>query len=187
MALLVVKTSSASSGGFHIDFVKPYEVPTGLDVVRHLQRSRFFADFPDPVFLREVMAPAYETALERQRPSIDGVAATLLGMYAAYDRIILPQRNTRTRSSWCVSVIEIHFLLPRKPPSRELDDQDIGILQLLASGAPTREIADRLNMSPRTIEHRIESLKSAFGARNIAHLVSLWISAGSRDRRGPVR
>nr|WP_281026225.1 LuxR C-terminal-related transcriptional regulator [Rhizobium sp. BK376] len=46
-------------------------------------------------------------------------------------------------------------------------EHDFGILQLLAEGAPTREIADRLNLSSRTIEHRIESLKSAVFRRGI--------------------
>lgn len=102
----------------------------------------------------------------------------ILDMHVAYGRIILPQKNSAGRSSWCISLIDVRFLLPMGPRVDGLDDTDLGIVQLLAEGASTREIADIMSLSARTIEHRIERLKSAFGARNIAHLVGLSISAG---------
>ncbi|UWU23025.1 helix-turn-helix transcriptional regulator [Rhizobium sp. CB3060] len=104
--------------------------------------------------------------------------ARILGMHAAYERIILPQKNSSGRSAWCIGLLDVHFLLRAGPRAAGTDDTDLGILQLLAEGASTREIADAVSLSPRTVEHRIERLKSAFGARNIAHLVALSIGSG---------
>lgn len=44
-------------------------------------------------------------------------------------------------------------------------------LNLLLTGATAKEIAQKLNLSPRTIESHIEALKSKFNARNKAELI----------------
>ncbi|WP_313194096.1 helix-turn-helix transcriptional regulator [Shinella zoogloeoides] len=178
MVLLMVDTRSGNPRDFRIDFVQSYGLPSGFADIRLLQRPRSFANFPDQKFLHEVVAPAYVAAVERQRPAMRHILTRVLSMYAAYDRIILPQRNSTGRSAWCIGLIDMHFLLPAGSRGNGLDDADLGILQLLAEGTSTREIADAMSLSPRTIEHRIERLKSAFGAKNISHLVALSISAG---------
>lgn len=61
------------------------------------------------------------------------------------------------------------------------DGIDLSILQLLTEGAAQREIGLKLELSPRTIEHRIERLKAKLGAKNLQHLVALWISSALRD------
>ncbi|KAA0695419.1 LuxR family transcriptional regulator [Neorhizobium sp. P12A] len=188
MALLVVDTSSVASDSFRMDFIKRYELPTGFESMKRLQQPFSFADFPDRRFLCEVVAPANVAAAERQHPVIDYVAATVLDVWMAYDRLVLPQKNSVARSNWCISLIGIHILLPAKARVQGLDDSDLAILQLLAEGMLVKEIGNAMNLSPRTIEHRVERLKSAFGARNIPHLVSLSIASGiSKAEAWPTR
>lgn len=178
MVLVVTDTRSGNPEEFHLDFIKGYDLPTGFSSLHLFQRPGSFADFPDQHYLRGIVVPAYAGSAERQRPAMGRITTRILDMHAAYDRIILPQKNSAGRSSWCIGLLDIHFLLPVAPRTEGLDDADLAILQLLAEGASTREVATAANLSARTIEHRIERLKSAFGARNIAHLVALSISAG---------
>ncbi|ANK92734.1 response regulator protein [Rhizobium sp. N6212] len=178
MILLVVDTGSRSTPDFRIDIIKNYSLPSGFADIGLLEQSQSFADFPDQKYLHEIMAPAYITAVERQRPSIGNVVARILGMHAAYQRIVLPQKNSLGWSTWCIGLVDVHFLLPAGSRAEGTDDVDLGIVQLLGEGASIREIAEAVSLSPRTVEHRIERLKSAFGARNIAHLLAMWISAG---------
>lgn len=181
MVLLAVDTRSEKPEEFHLDFIKGYDLPTGFASLHLLQRPSSFSDFPDQHYLQGIVVPTYADAAKRQRPAMRRIVTRILDMHVAYDRIILPQKNSAGRSSWCIGLLEIRFLLPTGPRSDGLDDADVAILQLLAEGASTREIADVMSLSARTIEHRIERLKSAFGARNIAHLVGLSISAGISD------
>jgi len=51
--------------------------------------------------------------------------------------------------------------------SRELD-----VLALVAAALPTREIADRLFLSPRTVEHHVASLLARTGTRSRAELAA---------------
>lgn len=137
-------------------------------------------------YLREIVIPAYVDAAERQRPMMTRVVTTILDMHAAYDRIILPQKNSAGRSEWCIGLLDVQLLLPAASKEERFDDVDLGILQLVAEGASTREIAAAVSRSHRTIEHRIERLKLRFRARSVAHLVALSISAsvGRLTRRG---
>ncbi|KAI1694567.1 bacterial regulatory protein, luxR family domain-containing protein [Ditylenchus destructor] len=160
MVLLVVDTRSGKPEEFHLDFIKGYDLPTGFASLHLLQRPSSFSDFPDQHYLQGIVIPTYANAAERQRPAMGRI------------------KNSAGRSSGCIGLLDIRFLLPAGPRADGLNDADLGIVQLLVEGASTREIADVMSLSARTIEHRIERLKSAFGARNIAHLVGLSISAG---------
>ena len=59
-----------------------------------------------------------------------------------------------------------------------LSDREIETISHLAAGYGAKEIARALNISPRTVEHRIEALKRRFGARNVTHLVAIALVAG---------
>ncbi|MNV92082.1 Bacterial regulatory protein, luxR family [compost metagenome] len=91
------------------------------------------------------------------------------------DRIILPSRNTGRHGSWCVSLVRIRCLLPTTKPAPEPDIAELAILQLLREGYTARDIGVRIGLSPRTVEHKLEKLKAAFGARSVAHLATLSI------------
>lgn len=69
------------------------------------------------------------------------------------------------------AAVGLHVQAPARPPVR-LDDRSLDVLRLLAEGAATREISDRLGYSERTIKEIIREIHSDLGARNRAHAVA---------------
>jgi DNA-binding NarL/FixJ family response regulator len=59
-----------------------------------------------------------------------------------------------------------------------LDDRRLRILGLLAEGADTREISERLWYSPRTIKALISAIEDQLDSRNRAHAVATAIRKG---------
>ena len=58
-----------------------------------------------------------------------------------------------------------------------LNEREIETISYLAAGYGAKEIARELNLSPRTVEHRIETLKRRLGARNVTHLIAMVLLA----------
>ncbi|HYA79987.1 MAG TPA: helix-turn-helix transcriptional regulator, partial [Methylocystis sp.] len=65
-----------------------------------------------------------------------------------------------------------------------LGPRETEILRLVASGRTTDEIAESLNISPKTVQNYHYQIKSKIGARTDAHLVWLAIGAGLLGRHG---
>lgn len=63
-------------------------------------------------------------------------------------------------------------------PSRRLADRGLEVLTLLASGADTREIAERLGYSDRTIKSVIRDVQLSLGAKNRVQAVAEGIRQG---------
>lgn len=67
---------------------------------------------------------------------------------------------------------------PEKPPVCRLDERRLEVLRLLASGADTREIAQRLGYSDRTIKSVIREIQLTLGARNRVQAVAEGVRQG---------
>jgi len=67
---------------------------------------------------------------------------------------------------------------PIEAAGEQLDPRSASVLELIADGLSTREIADRLNYSERTIKKLISSVEQTLDARNRAHAVALGIRRG---------
>ena len=67
---------------------------------------------------------------------------------------------------------------PEAPALTRLDSRALDVLELLAAGAGTREIADRLGYSERTIKSIIREVQVALGSRSRAHAVAEAIRHG---------
>nr|WP_246753558.1 AsnC family protein [Agrobacterium sp. OT33] len=72
--------------------------------------------------------------------------------------------------AWCVALAEIHSLSAIGRNIR-YDDTDLSIIQLLREGLSARDIAQRIELSPRTIEHRIERMKKRAGVKGTPSLL----------------
>ncbi|SIR05092.1 regulatory protein, luxR family [Rhizobium sp. RU20A] len=147
---------------------------------RILNINAIFADchigeFKDQTYMREAVIPRLNQVLETQQPSMELVKTRLFGVNLGYDRILIPQRNAE-RPEWIISSSYAQFLL--SPPQRQetLDIVDETIVQLLIEGATAKEIAVTLDVSHRTVEHRLERMKERYGARNTVHLVAMLIA-----------
>ncbi len=63
-------------------------------------------------------------------------------------------------------------------PAEKLNERGRLVLSLLAEGAGTREIADEVGYSERTIKNVIHQIETELGARNRVEAVALGIRAG---------
>ena len=139
------------------------ECPDSL--LRHLDRT----------FIDRDIIPAFQRALDTKRPNIDLVKTQFLGIRICYERVILPQKTEGT-PRWCVSLAEGRFAIPSNKEIRH-DLTDEGIVQLLIEGNTSKQIAEILNLSSRTIEHRIDKMKMHFEANNTVHLVAKLVAS----------
>lgn len=52
------------------------------------------------------------------------------------------------------------------------------ILTLLANGNTRSEVSTRIGYSETTVKRRVEEMRQEFGAKNITHLVALYLTRG---------
>ena len=70
------------------------------------------------------------------------------------------------------------------PDLARLTDRELQVFQLLGSAFSTREIAERLKISPKTVESHREHLKEKLRLRDGAALLSTarrWVEKGRLD------
>lgn len=180
MGLSVVETAASDPYDWHLKRIKAFGYKSKvLERIIAELRDSALRDL-DRTFVDEAIIPGFQRVIASNRPIIDFVKTQLLGVRIGYERLILPQK-TEGIPKWCLSLAEGRFAIPsHQGPSIDLTDD--GIVQLLIEGHTAKEIADMLNLSPRTIEHRIDKMKSRFGAKNLVHLVAKLVGA-QVDRR----
>jgi DNA-binding NarL/FixJ family response regulator len=59
-----------------------------------------------------------------------------------------------------------------------LSEEDLGILKLIARGATTKEIAEHMYWSERTVKRRVEEIMARLGAKSRAEAVAQAIKSG---------
>lgn len=66
----------------------------------------------------------------------------------------------------------------KKSPFQELTRREKEILQLVVDGYTSRQMADKLGLSPRTIDHHRSNLLRKFGMNNSVDLVNFAVRNG---------
>ena len=178
MVMTITDTSAAEPLDWTIRFVHLYGIPSAFSDLLALQQDQPLRSLPDRQFALDMLVSGRQRVIGRKRPEIDSFDKAFLGIRIGGERIILPQRNATLSAGWCVVLARIHHVLPLQSKSPDLDDMSLGILQLLREGFTAKEIGLRMRISSRTVEHRLARLKSEFGARSVAHLVTLSIATG---------
>jgi DNA-binding CsgD family transcriptional regulator len=138
--------------------------------------DNYLRDFKDQRYLEDAVIPRLVQVVQSQQPSMELVKTRLFGVNVGYDRVLIPQKNSNG-PEWILSASYGQFLLSEPQFSERLDVTDEGIVQLLIEGSTAKEIAAELNVSHRTVEHRIDRLKERYGARNTVHLVAMLVTA----------
>ncbi len=59
-----------------------------------------------------------------------------------------------------------------------LSSREREVLVFIARGLSAKEVAQRTNLSPRTVEHHVENIRNKLRARNRAHIVSKALAYG---------
>ena len=91
-------------------------------------------------------------------------------------RVLAVLTRNRVTADQLVSAVRaaaVGLRIQAKPRSSgSLDSRSIEVLQLLADGAATKEISDRMGYSERTIKGIIRDINIGLGARSRAHAVA---------------
>ncbi|MGO6943158.1 LuxR C-terminal-related transcriptional regulator [Rhizobium johnstonii] len=97
--------------------------------------------------------------------------------HIAFDALLLPQKG----GGWSLAAVDFQLVLPIPIADTHVDEIDT-VLQLHYQGFSAKEIAQRVELSHRTVEHRIERMKARIGARTISQLVALSVASGLRGK-----
>jgi DNA-binding CsgD family transcriptional regulator len=89
-------------------------------------------------------------------------------VFAVLDRESLDTRHLVA----AVRAAAVGLRISTFPATHDLVSRDVEVLRLLADGAETREIAEALGYSERTIKEAITQTKRLLGARTRAHAVA---------------
>jgi len=146
-------------------------------IVEHVNlrsSSTLLCEYPDQAYMRKDVAPAYFEAKQSGLIGKMTLTSRIQDQIATYDRVILPAVQVGGASAFAVSLSKTRILLPAE--RKILTEREEDVLDLLAQGYSSKEIAVKTGASFRTIEHRIASIKSKLGARNSAHAVAIWMS-----------
>ena len=65
--------------------------------------------------------------------------------------------------------------------SDRLTERELDVLERLAEGRPTEEVAALLHVSPHTVRSRIKTVLRKLGARNREHAVAIALREGAID------
>ncbi|MGR9185834.1 LuxR C-terminal-related transcriptional regulator [Rhizobium leguminosarum] len=144
-----------------MEIMAPYHIQTDIE-------------FPGKEFVQRELIPACRRTQMLQRPASARRSIVADGQLILLEWLLLPHK-TQKNSAWCIAYVEIGFLLRVTHAYPSFDAADRGLLQMLVEGYQTKEIALRIGLSHRTVEHRFEKLKSRMGARSLPHLVALSI------------
>ncbi len=174
MRLTVIKVSGADPLEWHMTAVRHSGFTSSLFNVNKIFEDQRIGDFKDQTYMANAVIPRLKQVIENQQPSIELVKTQLFGINLGYDRILIPQRTTG-RPQWVISSSYARFLLDTPKTYGNFDVDEEAVVQLLLEGCTAKEIAAQLGLSNRTVEHRLDKLKSRFGARNLVHLVVMLL------------
>lgn len=180
MSLNFIDTKSDDPLAWYFQNIKSYGFTTRILNLKKWFPDSLLGDLPDRSYVVDAVIPHYSRALKIGKPLIDLVQTKVAGINVGYDRLIIPQKSDG-RPQWCLSFTEGRFMF-NAPVEAKLDLVDEEIIQLLIEGETAKDIAPILNLSQRTIEHRIDKMKIRYEARNVVHLTAK-LFAIHMDRR----
>ena len=137
----------------------------GLQVMRNLRemlpavKTVVYTGSADDGVLREALAAGPEGFVRKS----DEVSDLCLAVrtVAAGGRFVSPQGE---------------LLNSRKAPSLDvLSARELEVMEMVAEGMQTKEIADVLDTKARTVEHHRQHLMDKLGVHDLASLVRLWM------------
>ncbi|MFC5757793.1 winged helix-turn-helix transcriptional regulator [Rhizobium sp. GCM10022189] len=168
MVLAVIEMTD-SGPEFRVNLLRDYSIPTSYADVPEVLRSRL------PMLPAGSLHPSIQRAIAGRRPSLISETARHDNMQTNFQMLSLPRKAVKPADDWCLVFGVVNYILRASGIPKDVDGIDLAILQLLREGLQMREIGHRVELSPRTVEHRVERLKALTGARTIHGLVALSI------------
>jgi len=170
MLLAVVETAPMSPLDWRVHFVRRYGIPTSLVSADELQESRSLRDFPDQALVSEHIVGVCQKTIAGKKWVSDRIDLVARGLRVVGNRLVVPDLSET--ASWCVILTEVQSLSIVGLDTR-FDDTDITIIQLLREGMSAREIGQAIEFSPRTVEHRVEKMKTRANVKTVAALLAM--------------
>lgn len=169
MVLISIETIGTPSN-WRVEFVRKYGIPTRLINSDRLQGSGPLGNSSDMGLLKLDLVEVCQKVMTSGRPLTGRIDQTFENARVIASGTVLPDPNQER--AWCVVLGEVHSIT-MVPRDTRFDDVDISILQLLREGMSARGIGSVLELSPRTVEHRIEKIKAKVGVTSITALTAL--------------
>lgn len=146
----------------------------GIDAARHIRRESpgvkliFLTMHSEPEYVQEALAAGGSGYLLKRSAASELVTA--IRIVSAGKQYITPVLNKDLRE----------FLSETGPKNAlsPLSTRQREVLQLIAEGRPMKEIAFRLNISIKTVQHHKHCLTSKLGIRSTAGLTAYAIEKG---------
>ncbi|CAN7573154.1 AsnC family protein [Agrobacterium tumefaciens] len=167
MALIVVDMAKAPPN-WHMNFIQRYGIPTGLIDAKGLQKADSLRDFSRVPLLEQHIVEVCQKAITDGRPIIGKIDRVIQDAKIVASGIVVP--DPTAKKTWCIILSEVHSISAVVRDAR-FDDIDLSIVQLLREGLSAREIGHVIELSPRTVEHRIERMKARAGVKSIVPLL----------------
>lgn len=142
--------------------------PTIWDSDQPDRRQSGLRDFSRVPLLEQHIVGVCQKAITDGRPIIGKIDRVIQDARIVASGIVVP--DPTAKKTWCVILGEVHSISAVIRDVR-VDDIDLSIVQLLREGLSAREIGDVIELSPRTVEHRIEKMKARAGVKSIVPLL----------------
>lgn len=172
MRLFVLTMEAAEPLDWRLDLIRGAGPFSSVLREADFPQSGPLSAFEDHVFLREHLLPSLEKCRITRQPIIESGNATLRGFRLSFDRIVMPQKSAGA-PGWAVCLENIRSVRQPAPQVDNLSVEESIISQMLREGLTAKEIAREMDVSHRTVEHRISQLKERYKARNVAHLTAI--------------
>ena len=150
--------------------------PSGLDLARQLRRSRFesrviiLTSYDDGGYLREAAQAGVHGYLLKSASAevlADAIRAVHKGEW----------RLSPALAGKALQQLEV-FSRVHAQSEAGLSDQELQLLQLIAEGATTHDMARALYLSERTVKRKIQDVLDKLGATNRAQAVAEALKRG---------
>lgn len=170
MVLAIIEMTGNKPQDWHLRFVRSYRIPTTLFDAEAMQGPRLLSRFSDWASVEHHVVAPYRTAVALGRPEFGRFNESIHNIRIICDRLILPDPSGSER--WCVCFSEVHSISDVGMPTR-FDEIDLSILQLSREGLSAGDVGRTLNLSARTIEHRIAKMKTRTGVNSFVRLLAI--------------
>ena len=153
----------------------------GLDTIRHLKRN-----WPDGKVVMLSMHDSHRTVTQALQQGVSGYIlkdADTAELIRALEAVV--RGKTYLSESLNQRVIMQYSSMSRgvDPESAlsQLSNREREVMQLLAEGHTAKEVAAKLFIAPKTVEHHRSRIMAKLGCRNIAGLVIAAVKEGLVD------
>jgi len=155
--------------------------PDGLDVLKHVRTK-------EPT-LPVLILSMHDETLYAERALRAGANGYIMKQEAT-ERVLVALRRILNREIYVSDRIANkmlrHFVggasVSQRSPLEELSDRELEVLRLIGEGHGTREIAEELHLSVKTVETYQCHLKEKLGLKNSRELVQYAIQWNLKDR-----